>query len=182
MLATQILWINLVTDGAPALALGADPVASDLMARRPRPRTEGVINGRMGYGIAVIGVVMAAGTLLVFDAALPGGWIEGTGTLAYGRTMAFTTLVMYQIFNAFNCRSDEHSVFAGLFANRWLWGAAGVSLAAHVLVIYAPVFQSAFSTVALSGSDWLRASLVASSVIWVSEALKWASRAGLVRV
>lgn len=182
LLATQILWINLITDGAPALALGADPASPGLMTRPPRSKTEGVINGRMGLGICVIGIVMAAGTLLVLDASLPGGWLEGAGPLAYGRTMAFTTLVLFQLFNAFNCRSDEYSVFVGLLDNRWLWGAAGLSLSLHALVIYVPFLQSAFSTVALTGGDWLLAAAVASSVIWASEVMKWASRAGVVRV
>ena len=182
LLATHILWINLVTDGAPALALGIDPASPDLMSRQPRARTEGVINRKMVYGIGVIGAAMAVGTLLVFDASLPGGWIAGTGELAYGRTMAFTTLVLFQVFNAFNCRSDEHSVFTSLGANGWLWGAAALSLGLHALVIYAPPLQVAFSTVPLSGRDWLLATGVASCVIWLSEVMKWASRGGFVRV
>jgi Ca2+-transporting ATPase len=182
LLATQILWINLITDGAPALALGADPASPGLMERRPRRRGEGVINRRMVYGIGMIGLVMAAGTLLMLDRALPGGWIEGTGTLAYGRTAAFTTLVLFQIFNAFNCRSDERSAFAGVVENRWLWGAVGVSGAMQVFVVHVPFLQKAFDTVALTGGDWVAAMLTASSVIWVSEGMKLASRAGIVRV
>jgi Ca2+-transporting ATPase len=182
LLATQILWINLVTDGAPALALGADPAGPDLMARSPRPAGAGVIDRRMGYGIVITGLVMAAGTLAVLDASMPGGFIAGTGSLAYGRTMAFTTLVIFQIFNALNCRSDERSAFDGLFANRWLWGATVASVALHVLVIYVPVLRTAFSTVPLSGADWLLATAVGSSVLWVAEAIKWARRAGWLRV
>ena len=79
LLATQILWINLVTDGAPALALGVDPADEDLMNRPPRPRGEGVITRRMWRGIFFVGAIMAAGTLLVLDASLPGGLIEGSG-------------------------------------------------------------------------------------------------------
>jgi len=182
LLATQILWINLVTDGAPALALGADPAAGDLMERPPRARGEGVIHRPMVVWVGVIGLVMAAGTLLVFDAALPGGWIEGAGTLAYGRTMAFTTLMLFQIFNAFNCRSDHESAFRGLFANRWLWGAAALSVALHCLVLYVPALRTAFSTVPLGAGDWAVAAAVASSVLWVSEAMKCAARAGWARV
>ncbi|HEU0120579.1 MAG TPA: cation-translocating P-type ATPase [Bryobacteraceae bacterium] len=182
LLATQILWINLVTDGAPALALGADPASPGLMRRPPRKREEGVINARMSYGIGIIGAVMAAGTLWVMDASMPGGFVEGAGTLAYGRTMAFTTLVLFQILNAFNCRSDERSVFSGLGENRWLLAAAGLSVAAQIAVVYVPLLQTAFQTVPLSAADWLRAATVASSVVAVSEAMKWALRAGLVRV
>jgi len=182
LLATQILWINLITDGAPALALGADKAAPDLMQRKPRPRSEGVIDRRMGYGIVIIGLAMATGTLYRFDAALPGGWIEGTGTLDYGRTMAFTTLMLFQVFNAFNCRSDERSAFRGLFENPLLHGAALLSVGLHVLVLYVPFLQTAFSTVPISAADWFDAALTASSILAVSEAMKWTARAGFLRV
>lgn len=178
LLATQILWINLVTDGAPALALGADTPAVDLMARAPRPKTEGVINRRMGYGIVVIGTVMAAGTLGVLAWSL----MAGHGTLDHARTAAFTTLVLFQILNAFNCRSDERSAFAGLGENRWLWGASAMSLVLQVSVVYVPALQTAFHTEALTLLDWGMSLAVASSVVWVSEAMKWASRTGLIRV
>ena len=130
LLATQILWINLVTDGAPALALGVDPADAGSMSKPPRPRGEGVITRRMWAGIFFVGVVMAAGTLLVLDASLPGGLIEGSGNMRYAQTMAFTTLMLFQLFNVFNARSDERSAFAGSFDNRWLWAAVGLSLAA----------------------------------------------------
>ena len=157
LLATQILWINLVTDGAPALALGVDPAEAGVMNRPPRPRGEGVITRRMWMGIFFVGAIMAAGTLLVLDASLPGGLIEGSGNMRYAQTMAFTTLMMFQLFNVFNARSDERSAFIGIFQNQWLWGAVGVSLALHVAVIYVPFLQNAFSTVSLS--DWRLAAL-----------------------
>jgi Ca2+-transporting ATPase len=119
---------------------------------------------------------MAAGTLAVLDAALPGGLIEGGGDLVYAQTMAFTTLMLFQGFNALNARSDERSAFQGLFRNRWLWMGLGLSLALQLAVVYAPFLQAAFSTVALSGGDWLVCALVASSVIWVVEAMKWIER------
>ena len=178
LLATQILWINLVTDGAPALALGVDLADADVMTRPPRPRGEGVITRRMWAGIFFVGAVMAAGTLLALDASLPGGLIEGSGSMRYGQTIAFTTLVLFQIFNIFNARSDEQSVFYGLFQNHWLWGALGVSLALHVAVIYVPFLQSAFSTVSLTTDDWLRCAAVASSVLWLRELSKIVRRLG----
>jgi P-type Ca2+ transporter type 2C len=172
LMATQLLWINLVTDGAPALALGVDPAEPGLMTEPPRPKDEGVITNRMWLGILFVGTVMAAGSLLILDASLPGGLIEGSGELRYGQTMAFTTLVMFQLFNVFNARSDETSAFSGLFANRWLWAAVGLSLLLHAAVIYAPFLQQAFSTTSLSGGDWARCVMVASSVLWLREASK----------
>ena len=96
------------------------------MNRPPRPRSEGVITRRMWAGIFFVGAIMAVGTLLVLDASLPGGLIEGSGDMRYAQTMAFTTLMMFQLFNVFNARSDEQSAFHGLFHNRWLWGAVGL--------------------------------------------------------
>lgn len=176
LLATQILWINLVTDGAPALALGVDPADAGLMNVPPRSRDEGVITRRMWFGIFFVGAIMAAGTLLVLDASLPDGLIEGDGDLRYGQTMAFTTLMLFQIFNVFNARSDERSAFAGLFHNRWLWGAVLLSLLLQVAVIYIPFLQQTFSTVSLSLDDWLRCAAVASSVLWLRELGKLVTR------
>jgi Ca2+-transporting ATPase len=176
LLATHILWINLVTDGAPALALGIDPAGGGLMYRPPRPRTEGVITRRMWTGIFFVGAVMAAGTLLVLGASLPGGILGGSGNLRYAQTMAFTTLMMFQLFNALNARSDEQSAFEGLFQNHWLWGAIGLSIALHVAVIYVPFLQAAFSTVGLTLNDWLCCVAVASSVLWLRELSKIITR------
>ncbi|MGH9939251.1 MAG: cation-translocating P-type ATPase [Blastocatellia bacterium] len=172
LLVTQILWINLVTDGAPALALGVDPADAGVMKEPPRPRSEGVITRRMWFGIFFVGVIMAVGTLLILDASLPGGFVEGSGNMRYAQTMAFTTLMMFQLFNVFNARSDERSAFSGLFHNHWLWGAILLSLALHVAVIYIPFLQQAFSTVSLSLNDWLRCAGVASSVLWLRELSK----------
>ncbi len=128
LLATQVLWVNLVSDGAPALALGVDPADEGVMRRPPRPRGEGVIKRRMWAGILFVGVVMAAGTLLVLDWSLPGGLVEGSGDMRYAQTMAFTTVVFFSLFTVFNARSDERSAFEGLFSNKWLWGAVLLSL------------------------------------------------------
>jgi P-type Ca2+ transporter type 2C len=177
LLATQILWINLVTDGAPALALGVDPADAGIMNQPPRPRGEGVITRRMWAGILFVGAVMAAGTLIVLDASLPGGLIAGSGSLAYAQTMAFTTLVMFQLFNVLNARSDEKSAFGELFGNHWLWAAIGLSLLLHAAVIYLPFLQQAFSTVSLSALDWLRCAAVASAVLWLRELSKIVTRA-----
>jgi len=177
LLATQLLWINLVTDGPPALALGVDPADEGLMHQPPRPVGEGVVTPRMWRGIVFVGVIMAAGTLLVLDASMSGGFIAGAGDLRYGQTMAFTTLMLFQVFNVVNARSDERSAFAHLFTNHWLWAAVGMSLALQVVVVYVPVLQRAFGTVGLSGGDWLFCGGVASSVLWLSELRKVLARA-----
>jgi Ca2+-transporting ATPase len=172
LLATQLLWINLVTDGAPALALGVDPADPGLMNAPPRPREEGVITGKMWGGILLVGAVTAVGTLLVLDASLPGGLIEGSGSIRYAQTMAFTTLVFFSLFTIFNARSDEHSAFVGMFSNKWLWGAIALSLALQAVVIYVPFLQQAFSTVSLTFKDWLLCAAVASSTLWLRELSK----------
>jgi Ca2+-transporting ATPase len=181
LLATQILWINLVTDGPPALALGLDPADDGVMDQPPRPIGEGVLTPRMWRGIVFVGVIMAAGTLFVLDASLPGGFVEGSGTLRYAQTMSFTTLMLFQMFNVVNARSDEHSAFTHLFTNAWLWAAIGGSLALQVLVVYVPFLQNAFGTLPLSGRDWLLCVAVASSVLWLREASKFVTRASLRR-
>lgn len=178
LMATQILWINFVTDGAPALALGLDPSDAGVMDKPPRPRGENVITGRMWMGILFVGSVMAAATLLVMDAGLPGGLIEGSGTTRHAQTLAFTTLMLLQMFNIFNSRSDEQSAFVNLFQNGWLWMAVGASLLLQVAVIYVPVLQQAFSTVPLSLADWLLCGGVASSVLWLRELSKLVIRRG----
>jgi Ca2+-transporting ATPase len=177
LLATQILWINMVTDGAPALALGVDPGDPDVMAKPPRPRSEGVLTGSMWFGILYVGIIIAAGTLFVLDASLPDGLVEGTGDIRYAQTMAFTTLVFFSLFTVFNARSDERSAFVGLFSNHWLWGAVLLSLLLQVAVVYVPFLQHAFSTTSLEAGDWLRCGAVGSTVLWLRELAKMMTRA-----
>jgi len=175
--ATQILWINLVTDGLPALALGVDPPDDGLMHQPPRPAGEPVITARMWRGIVFVGIIMAVGTLTVLDASMPGGLIDGAGDLRYGQTMAFTTLMLFQVVNVVNARSDQQSAFVHLLTNGWLWAALGVSLALQCCVVYLPFLQRAFGTTALSGWDWLFCATVASSVLWLREMNKAITRA-----
>ena len=131
----------------------------------------------MWRGIALVGTVMAIGTLLVLDASLPGGLIEGSGALRYAQTRAFTTLTFFQLFNVFNARSDERSAFAGLFHNAWLWGALALGVLLQVAVVYITPLQNAFGTVALDAGDWMLCAAVASSVLWAREAQKLIARA-----
>lgn len=193
LLATQILWINLVTDTGPALAMGVDPISEDVMARKPRPRSQRVIDLRMGLGVVELGVVMALLTLLSLDLFLPGGLFEpvpnwvGTGphSVELARTAAFTVLVLTQLFNCFNARSETASAFSALFTNHWLWGAVALSAALQVAVVHLPFLNLAFGTVPLSASQWGVCVVLASGVLWFSELRKlgqrfWAQRVNAV--
>ena len=108
--------------------------------------------------------------------SLPGGLLEGSGTLPYAQTMAFTTLVLLQMFNVLNARSDEESAFKHLFWNRWLWLAIALSVVLQVLVVHTPVLQRAFGTVDLSLGDWAYCIVAASSVLWIRELSKLIAR------
>jgi P-type Ca2+ transporter type 2C len=176
MLATQLLWINLVTDLGPALALGVDPPAGDLMARKPRPLTERLINGRMWRDVLEIGLVVAVMTLLTIDIYLPGGLIAGSDSLATARTAGFTVLVFSSLFNCLAARSDKASAFVHLFANRWLWGAIVLSAVLQVAVVHVPWLNLAFGTVPLTLQQWAVCVAMASGVLWFSELRKGFSR------
>ena len=176
LLATQILWINLVTDSGPALAMGVDPPTDDVMARKPRDRSERVIDARMWSGVIQLGLVMALATLLTIDMFLPGGLVEGHQDLATARTAGFTVLVLAQLFNCFNARSDTRSAFSHLFVNRWLWGAIALSLALQVAVVHLGFLNLAFGTAPLAPAQWLVCLAMASVVLWYSELRKFVGR------
>ena len=177
LLATQILWINLLTDSGPALALGVEPADPDVMKKPPRdPRTR-VITRTMWFDIFFVGLIMMIGTLGVMDWALPAGLLPGgTGNMMYAQTLAFTTLVFFQLFNALNSRSDEDSAFKGLFTNKWLWLALFISVVLQIAVIYLPFLQTAFSTVPLTALDWAVCVVVGSTVLWLRELVKVVQR------
>jgi magnesium-transporting ATPase (P-type) len=172
LLATQILWINLLTDSAPALALGFEPPPPDVMRRAPRRLTDRVIDAEMQLDVVLVGLTMALATLLALDLHLPGGLLPGTSSIEEGRTAAFTVLVLAQLYNAFNARSDHASAFARLFTNWRLFGAVALSLGLQVLVVHVPFLNHAFGTVPLSPVDWLVCLGIASSVLWVAELRK----------
>jgi P-type Ca2+ transporter type 2C len=177
LLATQILWINLITDSAPALAMGIDPQTDDVMARAPRPLTERVIDGRMWAGVVEVGLTMAIVTLLTIDMYLPGGLIEGSHDLDSARTAGFTALVFAQLFNCLNARSERASAFEHLFVNPWLWAAIALSIALQIAVVNVGILNVAFGTVPLDPMQWLVCVAMASAVLWVVELRKWIVRA-----
>ena len=177
LLATQILWINLLTDSAPALAMGVDPETDDVMSDPPRSPHQRVIDGRMWVGVVLVGLTMAVAVLATLDLYLPGGLIEGSETLDTARTAGFTVLVLAQLFNAFNARSETGTAFHRVFSNTWLWGAVGLSAALQVAVVHVPLLGEAFSTTPLTLEQWLVCVAMASSVLWVSELRKAVIRA-----
>jgi P-type Ca2+ transporter type 2C len=172
LLATQILWINLVTDSGPAIAMGLDPAVEDVMGRKPRRVTDRVIDARMWAGVMATGLVMAAATLLTIDIYLPGGLVEGDRSVANARTAGFTVLVLAQLFNCFNARSERISAFRDILANRWLWAAIALALALQAAVVHAPFLNTAFGTVPLDPRQWLVCAAMASTVLWASELRK----------
>jgi P-type Ca2+ transporter type 2C len=176
LLVTQILWINLLTDTAPALAMGVDPPPDDVMERPPRKPTDRVIDREMWLGILWVGIVMAAVTLIALDLRLEGGFLGGDGEIEAARTMAFTTLVFAQLFNCFNARSDRTSAFRHLFTNRFLWGAIALSVVLQIAVVEVSFLNEAFGTVSLTIEDWLICIGLASLVLWADEAKKLVER------
>ncbi|MGR2752693.1 cation-translocating P-type ATPase [Agromyces arachidis] len=177
LLATQILWINLVTDSGPALAMGVDPEVDDVMARPPRGIHDRAIDLGMWIGIAATGLVIAVATLLTMDAFLPAGLIPGgTDSFEVARTAGFTTLVFCGLFTAFNARSTTSSAFRSLFANRWLWAATALAVALQVAVVSWPPLQVAFGTASLDAVHWAVCVGMASIVLWTAEVRKLVAR------
>jgi Ca2+-transporting ATPase len=164
--AIQILWINIIMDGPPAMTLGVEPARRGVMDAPPRAREARILTGsRLGV-LLFYGFVMALGTLALYAHARPRGE-------AYAITLAFTTFVLFQFFNIFNARAEQGSAFAaGFFSNRWLWLALGGVLALQALVVHWAPAQAVFDTVDLTLTDWLLAAAVASSVLWLDEARK----------
>ncbi len=168
LIALQILWINLVTDGLPALALGAEPPEIGIMNKKPRKIEEKIVNKRRGITILFIGIIMMIGTLAIFDLYKP------ELNLIYAQTMAFTTLMMFQMFNVINMRSEEYSTFKlGIFSNKWLVGAIAIAVILQIIVVYVPFFNATFGTVPLKSVDWIWSVLVASSVLILGEIIKF---------
>jgi len=172
LLATQLLWINLITDSAPALAMGVDPATDDLMARKPRHVNERLIDTRMWSSVIQTGLVIALVSLLTMDFYLPGGLIAGTGDLTTARTAGFTVLVFTSLYTCFTARSDTTSAFANLFVNPWLWGAVSLSLVLQVAVVHVPFLNIAFGTAPLALNQWLVCAAMASVVLIYSEGQK----------
>ncbi|GIJ72984.1 cation-translocating P-type ATPase [Virgisporangium ochraceum] len=169
--ALQILFVNLVMDGPPAMSLGVEPVSPDAMTKPPRHADERILNRPRLLRILLASTVMALGTLAVLVLA-PGPEAElGTATVA--GTMAFTTFVMFQAFNLLNVRSDMRSVFSReTFENRSAFVATGAVVGLLVCLVQMDVLHGLFSTVDLTAGQWLVCVGVASSILVTGEVVK----------
>ncbi|MBU1877812.1 MAG: cation-translocating P-type ATPase, partial [Chloroflexi bacterium] len=161
LLPIQILWINLATDSLPALALGVEPPEPDLMKRKPRPSSEGIINRAMAIQMALQGILIGGVTLGAFALEY---YVLGNGDADRARVMAFSASILAQNLHAFNCRSRDYSIFQlGLFTNRALVGAFVLVVISELAIVYLPFFQPIFKTMPLTLNDW--AVVVALGVI-----------------
>jgi len=172
LLPIQLLWINLITDGFPALALGVEPKERGLMVRKPRNPKEGILAGGIAFHIAWVGTLMAIGSLGIYLWAYP-----PQRELEHARTLVFYTVAMFQVFHVLAIRVSRESVFtAGFFKNRYLIGAVALTVFLQLAVIFVPFLQVPFRTRALPWDEFLVATLIASSVFFAVEFEKWIRR------
>uniref|UniRef100_A0AAV1VD61 P-type Ca(2+) transporter n=1 Tax=Peronospora matthiolae TaxID=2874970 RepID=A0AAV1VD61_9STRA len=176
--AMQILWINIIMDGPPAQSLGVEPVDHDVMREGPRSRDASIITRAMISRVLTSACFIVCGTLYVF-------WVElsADGTVSKrDRTMSFTTFVMFDMFNALSCRSNDKSVFEiGILSNTFFAIAVGASLLGQLLVIYFPPLQATFQTEALTFGDLIYICSIASTVLIFDEVRKWRELRGTMR-
>jgi Ca2+-transporting ATPase len=173
LLPLQILMMNILTDGLPALALGVEPIDPEIMKRRPRKPNEKIFPKSAIISLAFVGMIMASGALFIF------WWVlNGTGDVIKAQAMAFTTLVLFQMFNVLTSRSETTSVFRmGLFSNKYLIYAVVSSLAIQLAVLYSPldgIINGGPSQIFLS--DWGYMLLVSCTIFFIVEGKKLLSR------
>jgi Ca2+-transporting ATPase len=171
--AVQILYVNLATDGLPALALAVDPPEDDLMHRPPRDSRQGIFTRPVTVLMAVGGLWSTITNLSLF------AWARSSGrSIEEAMTMTFVSLVLIQFFKAYNFRSDRHSVLRHPFANKWLNRAIGWEMLLLLLIVYLPFLHAPFGTFSLPPVDWAIIGGVAFTVVPVLELVKWMERRG----
>ena len=170
LLPLHILWINLVTDGFPGLALSAEPAERDVMERKPRPAEEGIFTGEMVMHIFWIGLIIGAVTLATQAWALD-------RSLEHWQTMVFTVLVVAQLFHSLAIRSERYSLFSiGIFGNRALVLAVAGTIVAQLMVIYIPTLNAVFHTAPLTYTELGICFAAGSLVLFVVELEKLVRR------
>ncbi|MER6114100.1 cation-translocating P-type ATPase [Streptomyces hirsutus] len=174
--ALQILFVNLVMDGPPAMSLGVDPVSPDAMKRKPRPADERILSRQRLTRILLASTVMAAGTLAVLI------WAPGPepklGEATVAGTMAFVTFVFFQVFNLLNVRHDTRSVFSReTLQNTSAFVATGAVIALLIVIVETDALHGFFTTIDLTPGQWLACAAVGSSILWTGEVLKAVLRA-----
>ena len=164
VIAIQLLWINLITDGLPALALGVEPASKDVMQRPPRKQSEHIITKGHAVELVLIGLTITAGTLYLFTS-------YAETDLMLARTMAFTTLVLGQMFNVINKRSDSSVFTYSPFSNPWVLLAIASSIGLQLLVLYSPL-NTIFEAVPLQAEHWYLIIPVAAGTLVMGEIVK----------
>jgi Ca2+-transporting ATPase len=168
LVAIQILYVNLATDGLPAIALSVDPPDLDIMKLKPRPRNQTVFTKEVNFYLVFIGIWTCVASFGVFVWAINSG-----KTFAEAQTLCFVSLILLEFFNAFNCRSFDYSLFKiGPAGNKWLLAAIAWEICMLCLVVYLPPLQGPFQTYALSAQDWGICILTGASVFIVVEITK----------
>jgi len=163
LIAIQILWINLVTDGLPALALSVDPIDKEIMSRKPRPRDESIWHG-IWKGIMSYGLIATACVLALFSLGL-------NESLIKAQTIAFTSLIIFEKFQSFSWRSLDRPVLGELFRNKWLIYVTLLTLSLQMIILYTPLNQ-VFKVTPLNIFDWLMIISTALTVFIIRELLK----------
>ena len=171
--AVQILYINLATDGLPALALALDPPEDDIMSQPPRKSRQGIFTWPVVRLMVAGGLWSATANLILFGGALRYGY-----TAAESMTMVFVSLVLMEFFKAYGYRSDHQHVLHRPFVNRWLNLAIGWELVLLVLILYVPFLQQAFGTTPLGLGQWAFIAFWAHTILPVLELVKWLERRG----
>jgi Ca2+-transporting ATPase len=170
LLPLQILWMNLATDGLPALALGVEPAEPDTMSRPPHDPREGIFARGMGRHVIWVGLLMASLAFAI------GFWYWRDGREQW-QTMIFTTLTLSQMAHILAIRSERASLFtAGLFSNTPLLGAVLLTAAFQLAIVQLPILQGIFKTVGLPWQDWALSVLLSSMIFAAVEIEKWRIR------
>jgi Ca2+-transporting ATPase len=168
----QLLWLNLVTDGLEDVALAFEPGEPDVLRRPPRPRGEGIISRLLWERTALSAVVITVGTLALFRAEL-----DRTGSLTHAQTVALTTLVIFEMFQAGNARSERRSLFRlSPISNPFLFIATVAAVGIHVAALYLPLTQFVLRVAPIPLDVWWRIIAVAASILVVVELHKWLRR------